>query len=58
MFELSGYGCVRFLLTTALVLLAALLFPLLWLLGVGELAEWLTANWLGFRECYPAGGSC
>ena len=58
MFGTECCGCLLFLLVGLVALAAALLFPLLWLFGVAALAEWLSPEWLRFRDCYPAGGSC
>ena len=57
MIESGGGGCLAFLLTTLLVLLAVALLPLLWLFGITELTEWLS-GWQPFWDCYPAGGGC
>ena len=57
MIESGGCGCLAFLLTTLLVLLAVALLPLLWLFGITELTAWLS-GWQPFWHCYPAGGGC
>ena len=54
----DGCGCLLLLMAGAAALLAALLFALLWLFGLGALVEWMVADWLRFWNCYPAGGRC
>ena len=58
MFGTDGCGCLLFLLAVAAALVAVLLFPLLWLFGVGALTGWLAPEWFRLWDCYPAGGGC